>query len=708
MTHLKNEDFLSKFSNLRKTAQGYMARCPAHEDRESSLSISEADDGGILIHCFAGCLPEEIVKTVGLTLRDLFPDEQRKRGSFTPPTTVQHCNGGLTLEEYAEAKRLPVEFLKSLGLSTITYRDRKAVRIPYFDKSGQEAATRFRLELNKREDGTDNRFVWKKGLKSFLYGLNRTFKEPFRILVEGESDCHTLWHTGFPALGLPGADNWREDRDSLHFERISEVFVVIEPDKGGEAVKKWLAKSSIRSRARLVSLAPYKDPSSLYLAEPETWRTTFEKALQESTPWTDQEKKRRAIEESLSWGLCRDLALKKSILDEFSNVLRGMGVVGEERTGRLIFLAMVSRYLTRPISIAVKGPSSGGKSFLVESVLKFFPPSAYYALSSMSEHSLAYSAEPLQHRFLVLYEAAGLTSDLASYLLRSLLSEGCVRYETVEKTSEGMKPKLITREGPTGAIITTTAVKLHPENETRMLSLSVSDSREQTRAVLLSLAQVNEQQKNFKEWHALQTWLDYTEHRVTIPFAQSLASKVPPVAIRLRRDFTQILNLIKANAILHQKTRERDFEGRIIASFEDYCTVRELVADIISDGVGSTVPPSVREAVEVVAKIIPAESGHVTVKQVAEALKIDKSSASRRVKDATDRGFLRNLEPGRGRPAKIVLGDPLPDDSKVLPDVAEIGESCTVAGVQEGINILPSSLPGSPGGSEFNLLEGEI
>jgi hypothetical protein len=65
---------------------------------------------------------------------------------------------------------------------------------------------------------------------------------------------------------------------------------------------------------------------------------------------------------------------------------------------------------------------------------------------------------------------SGLSGDFASYLVRSLLSEGRVRYETVEKTKDGLKPRLIEREGPTGLLVTTTAVKLHPENETRLLS----------------------------------------------------------------------------------------------------------------------------------------------------------------------------------------------------------------------------------------------
>ena len=69
----------------------------------------------------------------------------------------------------------------------------------------------------------------------------------------------------------------------------------------------------------------------------------------------------------------------------------------------------------------------------------------------------------------MLYEAAGLGSDFASYLVRSLLSEGRLSYETVEKTADGLRARLIERQGPTGLLVTTTAVKLHPENETRLI-----------------------------------------------------------------------------------------------------------------------------------------------------------------------------------------------------------------------------------------------
>src|SRR2546428_10912084 len=101
-----------------------------------------------------------------------------------------------------------------------------------------------------------------------------------------------------------------------------------------------------------------------------------------------------------------DVAQQPLILDHFVESLRACGVVGEARAAKLIYLLITSRVLDRPVSGAVKGPSSAGKSFLVDNVLRFFPDSAFYALSSMSDHALVYFDEPLAHRVFVIYEAA--------------------------------------------------------------------------------------------------------------------------------------------------------------------------------------------------------------------------------------------------------------------------------------------------------------
>jgi hypothetical protein len=378
------------------------------------------------------------------------------------------------------------------------------------------------------------------------------------------------------------------------------------------------------------------------------------------------------------WQRCEAIATLPKILDRFAEDFRLSGVVGEDRTAKLIYLAVTSRWFARPVSIAVKGPSSGGKSHTVQNVLNFFPREAYYDLTAMSERALAYSTEPVKNRFVVLYEAAGMKGQTASYLIRSLLSEGRIRYETVEKTNKGLHAKLIKREGPTGLITTTTLVGLHPENETRLLSVMVKDSAEQTAEILIAIAAEKTNEIDLMPWHALQEWLADGEHRVTIPYGDQLARMIPPIAVRLRRDFGALFTLIKAHAFLHQATRERDAQGRIVATIDDYAAVRELVADLISEGVNASVSKTIRETVQAVATLQAVALGGVSLPQLVKTLNLDKSSVSRRANDAQSKGYLVNLEDGKGKPARLTIGEPLPDDIEILPPPEKL-ECCGVA-----------------------------
>jgi hypothetical protein len=62
---------------LRRTGTGWQARCPAHEDRRASLNVSEGEEGRALIHCFAGCSFEEVLRARGLVPTDLMPERDR-------------------------------------------------------------------------------------------------------------------------------------------------------------------------------------------------------------------------------------------------------------------------------------------------------------------------------------------------------------------------------------------------------------------------------------------------------------------------------------------------------------------------------------------------------------------------------------------------------------------------------------------------------
>ena len=80
---------LARLDGVRRSGNGWTARCPAHEDRTASLSIAEGDDGRVLVHCFAGCNTMDVLGAVGMMLGDLFPE--RVRDLVKQGATVRVC-----------------------------------------------------------------------------------------------------------------------------------------------------------------------------------------------------------------------------------------------------------------------------------------------------------------------------------------------------------------------------------------------------------------------------------------------------------------------------------------------------------------------------------------------------------------------------------------------------------------------------------------
>lgn len=70
--HTKN--LLDRLENVSRTNDTqWEARCPAHDDRKSSLCVGVGDDGRTLLRCQAGCATESVVQAIKMTMADLFP-----------------------------------------------------------------------------------------------------------------------------------------------------------------------------------------------------------------------------------------------------------------------------------------------------------------------------------------------------------------------------------------------------------------------------------------------------------------------------------------------------------------------------------------------------------------------------------------------------------------------------------------------------------
>lgn len=97
-------NLLSKLSHVKtkNTNQAgfnqWQALCPSHPDKTPSLTITECADGTVLVKCWSGCTTNEIVKAIGLELKDLFVQQPDKQGYSDRASKKQKCPSQKAIE----------------------------------------------------------------------------------------------------------------------------------------------------------------------------------------------------------------------------------------------------------------------------------------------------------------------------------------------------------------------------------------------------------------------------------------------------------------------------------------------------------------------------------------------------------------------------------------------------------------------------------
>lgn len=190
-------DLCSRLHGVTKTASGFSARCPAHEDKNPSLSIGTGSDGRILLHCQAGCGFPAICEALGVKPADLFPDRSR------------NGNGGR----------------------------RTVATYPYRDEAGKLLFQVVRYDpkdFRQRSPDPATKEGWTystKHVRKVLFRLPEILTDiqlghPI-LLAEGEKDVLALVEHGFSATCNPGgAGKWSDDYTAT----LTGADVIILPD----------------------------------------------------------------------------------------------------------------------------------------------------------------------------------------------------------------------------------------------------------------------------------------------------------------------------------------------------------------------------------------------------------------------------------------------------------------------------------------------
>ena len=196
----------------------------------------------------------------------------------------------LTLQEYAESKHLPMDYLKQLGVQGREGTEwiPGHVTIPYYDSDGSCVAVK-----QRRNPRNKTRFAWNKGGTVILYGawLDLNKKAKALILAEGESDAQSLWLHGVPALGVPGATNYQASWTERYIGS-RDVYIHVEPDAGGQKFREKTIQAlhdsgftgTVRTFACHDIDPACKDPSDLHIKYGDQFREVLDPALKTAQP----------------------------------------------------------------------------------------------------------------------------------------------------------------------------------------------------------------------------------------------------------------------------------------------------------------------------------------------------------------------------------------------------------------------------------------
>lgn len=601
-------------------------------------------------------------------------NESNGIGCSTPSETLEKHLGttgtsGLTLEQLADAKRIPLADFQSWGVEKARRPGPPSVAIPYMAEDCSMAARRYRLSLNGSQQ-----FLWRNGGRPTLYGLWQLpgFRgKGWCLLVEGESDSWTCWLHDVPALGIPGKNTWRAE----WAEPLAgmEVFLWQEPDAPDLPEK---VAGSLPELKVIRAPSGIKDLSEAYLQGHDI--ETLVKGLKAQAISFQNLKQAELVAQIRVLGEQAEkvLACPDPLVLVHQEIVR-LGYGSDPTPALVTYLALTSRLLAMrpgamPFHLLLFGPASAGKSYTLKSALRLLPEMAYHTIEAGSPRVLIYDDADLQHRAVIFGEADSLPAgedNPAASAIRNLLQDHHLHYDVTVRDKETGKYRAhrVNKLGPT-VLITTSTKQLGHQLDTRLFILEVSDHADHIRSALNTQASLELKGPSEVDLSlvAFQEYLQFhTPWEVVVPFAEELAEEMGKriIAPRTMRDFARLISLIKTVAILRHEHRKRDAKSRLVAQVEDYATVFELISPMYESTTG------VSEAIRGVVQAVGQLGEGVCQADIAKHLNISRSSASHRVRSALKSGWLINTAPreGQGQAMSLKIGDPLPERS-VLPN----------------------------------------
>lgn len=276
--------------------------------------------------------------------------------------------------------------------------------------------------------------------------------------------------------------------------------------------------------------------------------------------------------------ILNDHNLFENIVQEFNKEIEG-----EEQSKKAIFLSLCSVWVEDvevPLNTLVSSESSTGKSFICKKITKIFPEELVEYRSKITPEAFSYwhsNEKDWTWNGKICYLEDISQALLDSPTFKVMCSEGSIA--TIVKNQKAIDLHI---EGKPVILVTTARTNPNTEVITRFQIISLDESKEQTKNIVFRIAKNNETINKEKYDPKIINALSFLKRKkVFVPFSQKIAEALNKGYnfddLRLRRDFSRLLTLIKSSAVLYQFQRKKVDVGMIEATEQDYNIAREVI-----------------------------------------------------------------------------------------------------------------------------------
>jgi len=282
---------------------------------------------------------------------------------------------------------------------------------------------------------------------------------------------------------------------------------------------------------------------------------------------------------------CLEFLKQSNLISRIDELIGAAGLVGEERTRKLLFIIASTYKMSDPLHALVQGSSGSGKSHLINVIGQCLPPEDVMSMTRVTSKSFYhYNKDELVEKLLLIQDYDGLDEE-AQYAFRQLQSSGNISSSTTCKDRNGNITSLVkVVRSHFASLLATTKAEVYYDNMSRSLIIGVDESDAQTQRIityqnkrLAGLIDVRQEQKS-REFlqHCLRC---IKPMEVVNHYADKIA--LPLEAKTLRHLNSYYHAFVKQIAILHQHQRKTDKQGRLIAQPEDL----KIACDILFDAI---------------------------------------------------------------------------------------------------------------------------